>query len=184
MDLVAALDVAFRHAATVLDGVQADQLDAPTPCTEWDVRALTTHTIGVVTNIGLGVRGEQLLDDVNAVTLDADPAAQFRSAATATLAAWQAADLDGEVNIGAGPMPGMAAASVNLLDTATHSWDLARATGQPEDLPGDLAVQALGAARQIVTPEIRRFAGFSDEVAVLADATPTHQLVAFLGRRP
>lgn len=184
MDLVAALDSAFDHTATVVAGVRPDQMDGPTPCTEWDVRALMAHTLGVVTNIGRGVEGQELLGDVNGLTLDGDAAAQFRTAAARTLAAWKQADLAAEVNIGAGPMPGMAAASINLLDTATHSWDLARATGQPEELPGDLATQVLGASRQIVTPEIRQYAGFGDAVEVDADATPTQQLVAFLGRRP
>ncbi len=72
---------------------------------------------------------------------------------------------------------------INLLDTATHTWDLATATGQPSALPDDVAVAALEASLATITPEIRR-GRFDPEVAAPAGATPTDLLVAFLGRTP
>ena len=42
------------------------------------------------------------------------------------LAAWTARGLEGQIDIGAGPMPAVAGISINLLDTTTHSWDIAR----------------------------------------------------------
>ena len=72
-------------------------------------------------------------------------------------------------------------ASINLLDTATHSCDLAVATGQPATLPDDVARAALEASRSIVSPEIR--AGrFHPEHAAPDGADATTRLVAFLGR--
>ncbi|MGZ4797016.1 MAG: TIGR03086 family metal-binding protein [Acidimicrobiia bacterium] len=182
MDLLANLEAAFDHTRTVITGVGPDQLDAPTPCTDWDVCALLGHTIGVVTNMGLGARGEALLPDVNAVAVDADPGAQFAAVAASTLAAWKAADLDGQVDVGAGPMPASIAASINLLDTSTHAWDLARATGQPEELPAGVAAATLELAPQIVSDPIRQFAGFAPARDAGPGATATEQLVAFLGR--
>ena len=81
-------------------------------------------------------------------------------------------------------MPVTIALSINLVDIATHSWDIARATGQPAELPDGLATTVLGAAQGFVTDDIRSFAGIDPAVAVGADATPTERLVAFLGRRP
>ena len=81
-------------------------------------------------------------------------------------------------------MPVPAGMSINLLDTATHSWDIARATGQDANLPDALAVTVLAVCHGFVSDEIRQFAGFDPAVAVGADAGPTDQLVAFLGRRP
>ena len=184
METLDALAQTFDHAATVIGAVRPDQLSAATPCSEWDVRALLTHTVGVVQNIGHGVRGEALIPDVNAVTLDDDIGAQFRSAAAGTLAAWRAAGLDGEANIGAGPMPASFAANINLVDTTTHAWDIARSTGQSEELPADLATAVLVAAQSFMTDDTRKFAGIDAAVEVGADATPTEALVAFLGRRP
>ena len=182
MDLIAALAQTFDHAHSVIAGVKPDQLTNPTPCSEWDVAALLGHTIGVVDGIGNAVAGNPSTDPAAFVLTDAP--AQFRAAAASTLAAWTEAGLEGETNIGAGPMPRQAAISINLLDTATHSWDLARATGQPEALPSELAGMILGICQGFVTDEIRGFAGFDPAVAVSADADPTIQLVAFLGRKP
>ena len=47
--------------------------------------------------------------------------------------------LDRIIDGGPSPMPGSALASINLLDTATHTWDLATATGQPQALPDEIA---------------------------------------------
>jgi uncharacterized protein (TIGR03086 family) len=132
--------------------------------------------------MGLGASGQPLLADVNAVPVESDLAAQFGSVADTTLAAWRAHGLDGNVNIGAGEMPVAAALSINLLDTGTHSWDLARATGQDATIPDALATTILACARNVVRDDIRSFAGFDPAVAVGADASPTTQLVAFLGR--
>ena len=73
---------------------------------------------------------------------------------------------------------------INLLDTATHSWDIARATSQAADLPDELAATVLSVCQGFVTDEIRTYAGFDPAVPVTADAGPTDQLVAVLGRRP
>ncbi len=91
--------------------------------------------------------------------------------------------LDQIVDGGPGPMPGRVLAGINLLDTATHSWDLAMATGQPTELPDDVAEAALEAAHMIVSDELR--AGrFGPEVTAPKSADATTQLVAFLGRTP
>ena len=183
MDAIDALAQSFEHTGKIVAGVGPEQLGAPTPCTEWDVRALLAHTIGVMTNIGRGVRGEEM-SDPNSTPLDADLDTQFQSAAAATLASWRAADLGAETNIGAGPMPAAVALNINLLDTAVHAWDLARATGQAEAMSDELAETVLAAAQATVTDETRAFAGIGAPVDVGPAATPTERLVAFLGRQP
>ncbi len=184
MDPLTALATTFDHAHRVIAGVSAEQMHSTTPCREWDVDALVRHTMGVVANIGRGVDGKDLLDDVGSYPLQADLGDQFRSVADGTLAAWRAAGLDGETNIGAGPMPRSVAININLLDTAMHSWDIARATGQPDELPDGLADHVLGVATGFITDELRGFAGFDQAIAIGDDAPPTQRLAAFLGRQP
>ena len=71
-----------------------------------------------------------------------------------------------------------------LLDAATHSWDIARASGQSGELPAELASTVLAICQQIITDEARGYAGFDAAVDVAADTSATAKLVAFLGRKP
>jgi uncharacterized protein (TIGR03086 family) len=185
MEMIEALSQTFEHTGNIVAGIAPDQLDAPTPCREWAVRDLVAHTMGVVMNMGRGASSRPLLADFNTVPLDAELGAQFRAEADRTLAAWNALGPDGEVEIGAGrPMPATVGMGINLLDTATHSWDIARATGQNAELPDDLATFVLTVSRGIVKDDIRGSRGFDPVVTVAGSASPTDQLVAFLGRRP
>lgn len=180
MQVIEALDQTFEHTRGVVADVRPDQYGDPTPCSEWTVRDLMEHMVGVVAGMGASARGEPPTE----FTLADDPAAQFDEVATTTLAAWQAAGvMDGTVTIPAGPTPGHVVAGINLLDTATHAWDLATATGQPAALPDDVAAAALETSRGIISPELRP-GRFDPEVAADAEADPTTRLVAFLGRTP
>ncbi len=48
MDPVSVLRKAVDQTGRIVAGVKPDQLAGPTPCAEWDTRALLNHTIGVV----------------------------------------------------------------------------------------------------------------------------------------
>ena len=136
MELIDALEQTFQHAQGVIGNVRADQYDDPTPCTEWVVRDLLGHTIAVVAGLGAAAAGAPR----SAFELGPDPATQFREAAESALAAWRTPGVfDRVVDAGPGPMPGRVLAGINLLDTATHTWDIAIATGQPAQLPGGVA---------------------------------------------
>lgn len=178
MDVIDALEQTFAHADGVITNVQTDQHDNKTPCEEWTVRDLLEHMIGVVANIGAAAGGQPSTTFV----LAEDPAAQFRDAAAAALAAWRTPGvLDRVLDVAVGPMPGRMLASINLLDTAAHTWDLATATGQPAELPDPVATAAMDASRTIVSPEVRP-GRFGPEQAAPAGASTTQRLVAFLGR--
>jgi uncharacterized protein (TIGR03086 family) len=180
MDLVDALDQTFTHARGLIAGVRPEQRENRTPCEEWDVRALLDHMVGVVAGMGTAAAGEAPAP----FALGEDPAAQFDEAAASALRAWRTPGvLDRVVEAGPGPMPGRVLASINLLDTATHTWDLAVATGQPAELPGPVAAAAMEASRTIVTEELRP-GRFAPEQAPPEGASPTQRLAAFLGRSP
>ena len=180
MELIDALEQTFQHAQGVIGNVRADQLDDPTPCPEWAVRDLLGHAIGVVAGLGAAAAGSTPAP----FALGPDPAAQFEQAAASALAAWRMPGVfDRVIDAGPGPMPGRVLAGINLLDTATHTWDLATATGQPTQLPDELAATVLEVCRATISPEIRP-GRFGPEVPAPAGAGPTEQLVAFLGRQP
>jgi uncharacterized protein (TIGR03086 family) len=184
MELVDGLEQTFDRAHTVIGNIRPDQLGDRTPCTDWDVRALLTHVVGVVSMMGPAARGETPTTPPDQFPLGDDPAAQFRAGADAALDAFRAPGvMDETMNGGAGPMPGAVYAGILMLDTTTHTWDLATATGQAPGLDEACAALALEQARMIVSPELRP-GRFGEEVAVPDDAGATEQLVAFLGRQP
>jgi uncharacterized protein (TIGR03086 family) len=180
VDLLDSLEQTFDHAHDVIAGVRAAQYDDKTPCAEWTVRDLLDHMIGVVAGLGSAASGTS----PTPFALTDDPAAQFQAAAAAALDAWRAPGvLDTIVDGGPGPMPGRVLAGINLLDTATHTWDLATATGQPASLPDDIATAALEASRATISPEIRP-GRFGPEIPAPNGASATEALVTFLGRTP
>src|SRR4051812_26433479 len=181
MEVIDALDRTFQHAHQVIGGVSKDRLDDPTPCTEWAVRDLLSHMIGVVAGLGSAVSGQAPQGEFE---LSADPASQFGEIAATTLQAWRVpGTLDRMIDGGPGPMPGQVLAGINLLDTATHTWDLATATGQKAALPDDVAEAAMAAAKQIVSDDIRQ-GRFGAPCHAPDGADATSRLVAFLGRQP
>jgi uncharacterized protein (TIGR03086 family) len=181
-NVVDSLEQTFAHAEGVIANVQKDQHTDGTPCSEWKVRDLLGHMIGVVAGIGAAAGGRSGGAAPSAFELGADPASQFREAAASALSAWRAPGvLERVIDGPAGPMPGNVLASINVLDTATHTWDLATATGQPAELPEPVAAAAIEASRMIVSPETRP-GRFGPEQDAPAGASTTQRLVAFLGR--
>jgi hypothetical protein len=71
-----------------------------------------------------------------------------------------------------------------VVPTATHSWDIATASGQSAELDPELAQLVLGISRNVISDEVRKLAGFDAASTVGADATATQQRATFLGRKP
>src|SRR5436190_7087699 len=98
MELFPAFEHAVASTAKIVKGTPAGQLSAPTPCTEWDVRALLNHVIGTLwlaealfsdqapryPMVPGGLPPGDLAGD--------DPAAAYAEAAAAALAAAAAGD--------------------------------------------------------------------------------------------
>jgi uncharacterized protein (TIGR03086 family) len=78
-------------------------------------------------------------------------------------------------------LPGAGLFNIFLIELLVHGWDLAKATGQPVDMPADLAEGALAFTTKMMK---ERRMGFEQPVSAPEDASATHRLVAFLGRTP
>jgi uncharacterized protein (TIGR03086 family) len=46
MDVIELHERALDQTGKIVDGVTSDELERPTPCTEWNVRALLKHLVG------------------------------------------------------------------------------------------------------------------------------------------
>jgi len=167
--------------------IRADQWTAPTPCTEWDVRALVNHLVyeqlwvppllagRTVADVGDRFEGDQL---------GADPVNAWDTAAAASGAAF-AADgaLDGTVHLSYGDRPARDYCREMVLDLAVHGWDLSRGIGADERIDPDL----VAVAYEHLAPMADQWqdAGiFAPPVPVAADADPQTRLLALTGRDP
>ena len=179
MELLDVLERSYAHSERVIAGVSSDDFDRPTPCPEWNVRALLDHYIGAVAMFPGMLRGEQ--PDVSGDNVGSDPTASFRAAVAENLEAWRA---PGALDTPVGAMPGVKLVELNLCDALVHTWDLATATDQDPTLPEDLAEVGFALVSAWPLDASRSMGAFGPEVPVAADAPATDRLVGLVGRQP
>lgn len=178
MDQLSAHQRAQDVFAGVLARVTPDQLSSPTPCSDWDARALIEHVIGG--NNRVGGRSQ-----ANAVS---EAVAELRAAHQESAAAAQGTFAEPEgltrtFELPFGSLPGSAFIGLRTTDVFVHAWDLARATGQATDLDAELARETLNVSRERIRPDFRGPGKvFALEQECPPDRPPADQLAAFLGR--
>jgi len=179
---------AMAQTEPIVAAVSPAQLTLPTPCVEFDVRALLSHIVGGLNRIAIvGEGGDALARPARADGVPDDGwLAAYRAAVTRVTAAWaDDATLDALVEVPWGKIPGRFAIAGYVQEILTHGWDLAKATGQPTEGDPELAWWALAGAKRILPPESRGGdIPFGPVVPVPADAAPYAQLAAYLGRHP
>jgi uncharacterized protein (TIGR03086 family) len=182
MPTIEDLRVALANTEKLIGGVRDDQWSEPTPCTEWDVRALVDHTTWVALAFAARAEGRELAPTGRDVLGDV-PVRAFTEAAASALTAWGRRGTAGTMRLPIGELPAEAALGIQTLDTYIHAWDLARATGQDAVFDGSLA-DGLLAFMLRVLPEPPRDGRFAPSVATPADAPAQDRLVAHAGRTP
>jgi uncharacterized protein (TIGR03086 family) len=188
---VAASDVLKFQADTLtklVEGVSADQMEDPTPCAEWDVRALINHFVGGATMFAAAFAGEAVEIDDNAPMPDMvgdDPVGSFsRAVGEFMQAVDQPGAMDREIPLPFGVLPAPVVLQLLKFDLTVHAWDLAQATGQTYEPADDVVAEADAIAHQMVSAELRASGAFGPEISPPADATPMQKLIAFTGRTP
>lgn len=185
------LERAARQTATLFASVGPGQLDDPTPCEALVVRDLMSHIVGGthrIAQVGEGGGAGEVDPDsgvdsgVSGVPDDGWPAAYAKARERFTAAWADDALLDSVVTVPWGSMPGRLALAGSVMETVTHSWDLARALNRREGLDEELARFALGVARRAVPAERRDGLPFGPALAVPEGAGAYEELAAWLGR--
>jgi uncharacterized protein (TIGR03086 family) len=175
--------VAHRRAqdtfARVLVDVTSDQLSSPTPCPQWDVKALIDHVVAGNQRVVERAGGQ-------VAPLPEDLGAAHRASARAaqeTFAAPQG--LTRAYQLPIGEVPGSAFIELRTSDLLTHAWDLAVATGQPTDLDPELAEYVLAFSKQMMSHPGLRGDGrpFAEEQPCGVERPAADRVAAFLGRK-
>jgi uncharacterized protein (TIGR03086 family) len=187
MNLHPQLTAAADAAAGVVAGVTPGQLGDPTPCAEWDVRALLNHLI-LWTSHSLERRahGESVSQELMDTDFAAVPgfAAAYRAQLDRALDAWAGpAAWNRKLNVMGTQTPASDVAALNLAEMILHGWDLAVATGQRYEVPEPAALAALGAV-EANAELFRQYQGFAKPVAVPATAPVLERVLALSGRDP
>ena len=165
----------------LIDRVAVGQWTAPTPCTEWNVRDLVSHIVGMNLVFVALFEGSPM-PGRGADRLGADPAGAYHRSAAAMQAA---AALPGVLQQSRATQVGVATGAERLqwriADLLAHGWDLVQATGVAAELPDDLVEQALAFVRAQL-PSQPRAGRFADPQPIRDDAPAIDQLAAFTGR--
>jgi uncharacterized protein (TIGR03086 family) len=180
-DPLARFDRAAAVADSTIAGVRPDQWDAPTPCTEWNLRQLLNHLVGG-TKAFLSMQTGGAPVDRAADHVGDDPLASFRAAVVELRAAFaEDGALEKTVVAPFGEAPGSALLNMRVNEFMVHSWDVAKASGQSTDLDPELAAQCMEDFRRLRATG--RGAGmFADAQEAPAGATAADQLAAVAGR--
>jgi uncharacterized protein (TIGR03086 family) len=177
-----ALDATARVVANVGPGHWA----APTPCDDWDVRALVSHLVSGnlwAAELASGKTIEDVGDRLDGDLLSADPRCAYGASAAAAVAAFAAPGaLEAPCAVSYGPVPGAVYAGHRFLDVFIHGWDLAVATGQDTTLDPVL----VEACHELVEPQadlLRASGAFGEHIEPPAASDAQARLLATLGRR-
>ncbi|MFB7136808.1 TIGR03086 family metal-binding protein [Streptomyces sp. NPDC056237] len=176
------------EAARIARSISAEQLDLPTtPCGEWDLRGLINHWV-LYTSYGLEHRAlrKDLPDELvnRDFTADAGWAQTYAAQLDRAVAAWSdPAVWEGEIDLGGSTSPASEIAAMLIAETALHTWDVARATGQELRLSDGAAAHLLDIV-DASAALYRQYDGFADEVKVPGSASVLDRALAHSGRDP
>jgi uncharacterized protein (TIGR03086 family) len=187
MDLAALYQRSIDGFGARVAQVRPDQWAAPTPCPDWDVRALVNHVIGeerwavplfdgaTIEEVGDRFTGDLLGDDPLARAADA--ARQARAVVT------EPGALRRTVHLSFGATPAEEYLHQLLADHVVHSWDLAVATGTDRHLDPD-AVHAVAEWFTGREDTYRQGGAIGPRAAVPDGANEQDRLIAAFGRDP
>jgi uncharacterized protein (TIGR03086 family) len=195
---------AVAIAEPVIAGVRPDQFGSPSPCFEYDVKGLLAHLNFVLHRVAALGRGDEAFAPRSmtpGIDENKDWVADWRAAAVLVEEAWlDDARLTQTVVLPWATMTGAEVLAMYVSEITTHTWDVAKATGQDAAWDDDVCQLALDAMHRDLpmadrTPMWEEFkanapanfqfdAPFANAVAVRSDAPLIEQLVAWTGRQP
>jgi uncharacterized protein (TIGR03086 family) len=187
LDITACHRAALDATREVVAGIDASAWDGPTPCEDWDVRALLNHVVAGnwwAARLARGETIEEVGDVYDGDVIAPAPLGAYDESAVAAASAFEAPGaLDAPCAVSYGPVPGSVYAGHRFLDVAVHGWDLAVATGQPSPLSPEI----VDACWRVLEPQLDLLHAsgmFGTELPAPAGADATDRLLRTLGRTP
>ncbi|MFN2390257.1 MAG: TIGR03086 family metal-binding protein [Actinomycetota bacterium] len=181
---------AYRRAAQGFDAyvrrIRDNQWSAPTPCSEWDVRALVGHLVYEdlwAVPLLEGKTLEEVGDRFEGDNLGDDPTAAWDRAYAGALRALEDDDvLARKVHLSYGEETAENYLLQLFVDHLIHSWDLARAIGADDRLDNEL-VELCSSWVEANKQMVEGSGVYGARVETGPDADKQTELLAALGRR-
>ncbi|ATL29600.1 TIGR03086 family metal-binding protein [Streptomyces formicae] len=178
------LALAATRAVPVVRAIPDDRLGDPTPCADYDVRALVNHLLQVVVQFQeLAAKRDSDFSATPDYVGEGGWRERFAVETGRLVDAWGEPGAD-QGTTGAMDMPAGTVGCMALLDLTVHAWDLARATGQEPVAVDERVVLRLTEAVEGMAPMARKMGVFGEPVAVREGASGVERLLAATGRDP
>jgi len=166
----------------VVARVRPGDLDRPTPCAEWDLRALLAHMTGQDRGFAAAA-----LADVSADAFAPRDPATWEAGAAVVVAAFAAADPDRPVlmpEFGDMRFPLDTVIGFHLIDTMVHGWDVAVSIGAEVDYDDDLLAAAQRIAEAVPGGDVRTAPGapFAPILSTVDETDGWARTLALVGR--
>ena len=177
------LSAILPAVSALVDRIEPADLHRPTPCANFDVRGVLDHMMGLGATFSFMFRGQE----PPAPSIPADhatvPSAEMRAVMDGLLDAVRSDGAMGRtIASPVGEMSGETFARLVAFDGLVHGWDIARATGQPFDVPDDVVAEVDAFARAALTDDMRDGDMFKTATTPPDRATPIERVAAFSGR--
>ncbi|MEY2459953.1 MAG: hypothetical protein QOG30_1783 [Acidimicrobiaceae bacterium] len=172
---------ALAATGRIVAGISSEQLDAPTPCDDYDVSGLLNHLISGNFWVAPLVEGKTIAEVGDSLDRDFSLEEYDASAEQANAAFSSPGAMEKPVAVSYGPVPAEVYAGHRFIDVLIHGWDLAKATGGDTTLDPDL----VNACFEVIKPQLdllKASGMFGTEVKVADDADNQTKLLALLGR--
>ncbi|APU16795.1 MULTISPECIES: TIGR03086 family metal-binding protein [Actinoalloteichus] len=171
----------------VAERIEPADFASPTPCAEFDVRALLNHVIWATRILSLAGRKEPFPTDVDwsEDQMTGDWRARLSDGLSETAKAWSepAAWTGTTVIAGGSEFPATFAGELAFVELILHGWDLARAAGLPYDCGSATADAALAVMGRLAE-QGRASGSFGPEIAVHDSASSFDRVLGLSGRDP
>lgn len=165
--------------------ITGDDLPRATPCADWALGELLAHMVGQHLGFAAAVRNGDAPRSAYApvaFTLD-----RWTESVAVLLDAFAGADLDAtavEIELAPQPLPIGRLVAAQFLDTVVHTWDIARAMGEPYQPSAEVSDVVAHLAGGIPDDERRTASGAAFAPALPDRGTAWDRALARLGRDP
>ncbi len=175
---------AIAMVGSVVAQVKSEDMQKPTPCTEWNVHDLLNHIINEIAWVKPLLEGKTIKEVGNLlegdlVGRDLNTAWQMYTGQAIEAATITASDA--VVHVSSGDKTVKDYLNEVAGDIIVHGWDLARAINASYKIDDDTVVAVLDATKDML-PAARKAGEVKEMVAVSEDAGAEERLLAAFGR--